>query len=117
MITSKTSYKRRYSRTNVSGMCAGEIWTNGENYICPRWVLTLPEPERLTYNPFNSVSFHRPTNLPMHTYSNPALICRVRLTDQRKSLAMQTDTPAVDLVKLPPLSEQGAFQKSMFSQP
>jgi hypothetical protein len=76
----------------------------------------LPKSERLPNNPFDAISLHRATDLPMNTYSEPACTCRIRPADQCKTLTMQTASPAVNFLKLPSFPQQGAFQKPVLGQ-
>lgn len=52
----------------------------------------------------------------MNTDSEPARTGRIRRTDQRKSLTVQTTAAAVDFLKLPSLAQQGALQKRVLGQ-
>jgi hypothetical protein len=55
-------------------------------------------------------------NLSMHTDSQPACTCRIRLADKGKTFTMQTPSLAVNFLKLPTFADQGAFQKSVPGQ-
>jgi len=52
----------------------------------------------------------------MHTDSQPAHTCGIRLADQCETFAMQTLSLAVNFLKLPTFAYQGAFQKSVPGQ-
>lgn len=52
----------------------------------------------------------------MNTYSKPAFTCRIRTADQSEALTMQTFPLTVDFIKLPALSHQRAFKKSLRDQ-
>lgn len=76
----------------------------------------LPKSERLPNNPFDAISLHRATNLPVNTNPEPAFTCRIRQADQCKTFAMQTLSHAVNFFKLPSFPQQGAFQKPVLGQ-
>jgi len=55
-------------------------------------------------------------NLTMHTDPQPAGVCRIQSADQRETFAMQALSLAVNFLKLPTFTDQGAFQKSVPGQ-
>jgi hypothetical protein len=116
MTTSKTIFKRCYSRADISGVYTGKVSTNGKNNICSCRIVFSPKPERLPNNPFDAISLHHTTNLPMNANPNPAFTCRIRQADQCKTLTMQTPSPAVNFIKLPSLAQKRAFQKPIPGQ-
>lgn len=116
MTTSKITCERCYSRADIAWMCTGKVGTNGKNNICSGRILFLPKSERLPDDPFEAISLHCATNLPMDTYSQPAGVRCIRPTDQGETSTVQTPATAVNLVKLPSFTQQGAFQKSESGQ-
>ena len=52
----------------------------------------------------------------MNTYPQSAAVALIRTANQGKANSMQTLPPAIDLLKFPPLSQQGAFKKSVADQ-
>lgn len=116
MTAGKTGRERQYSLAYVFGVEIGKFGTYSKNDISPKRIVAPPKPERFANNPLDTISLYCPTNFSMYAYPDPAPIRIVRPADQSKPLAMQTDAPIVDLLKLPALSEQGAFQKSISSQ-
>lgn len=116
MTASKFTGKRGYSRTNVCRVYAGKIRTNGKNDIYSRRIVFLPESKGFPDDPFDTISLHRTTNLPMDTYPKPACPCRIWPANQRKPLTVQTTSHAVHFLKLPTFPQQGAFQKSKLGQ-
>ena len=109
--TSETTRERCYSLADIAWMCTGKVGTNGKNNICSGRILFLPKSKRLANDPFEAISLHCATNLPMDTYSQPAGLCCIRPTDQGETNTVQTPATAVNLVKLPSFAQQGAFQK------
>ncbi len=55
-------------------------------------------------------------NLSMHTDSQPARTGQIWPADQCEAFAMQTPSLAVNFIKLPTFTNQGAFQKSLPGQ-
>jgi len=116
MTTSKIIRQRRYSRPDIAWMCTGKVGTNGKNNIRSGRILFLPKSERLPDDPFEAISLHCAMDLPMDAYSQPAGLCCIRQADQGKTSAVQTSATAINLVKLPSFTQQGAFQKSESGQ-
>ncbi len=114
--TSKITRQRCYSRADIAWMCTGKIRTDGKNNICSGRILFLPEPERLADDPLEAISLHCAPDLPMDTYTKPAGLRCIRPTDQGETSTVQAPAAAVHLVKLPSLTQQGAFQKSESGQ-
>ncbi len=52
----------------------------------------------------------------MNTYSQSGGPCLIRAADQGETSTVQTPAATVNLIKLPPLTQQGAFQKSESGQ-
>jgi hypothetical protein len=97
-------------------MCTGEVRTNGKNNISSGRILLLPKSKRLPNDPLEAISLHCSTNLSMNTYSQPGGPCFIRSADQGKTSTVQTPAATVNLIKLPPFTQQGAFQKSETGQ-
>jgi len=62
--------------------------------------------KRLSDDPFDAISLHGPSDLPVHTDSNPVVFEVVSLENQGKSLTMQALPPFIYLLKLPSFTQQ-----------
>jgi len=116
MSTSKITRERCYSRADITWMCTGEVRTNGKNNISSGRILLLPKSKRLPNDPLQAISLHCAANLSMNTYAQPGGPCFIRPADQGETSTVQTPAATVNLIKLPPLTQQGAFQKSASDQ-
>jgi len=68
--------------------------------------------KRLSYYPFDAVSFHGPSDLPVYTDPDPALSQLVWVKNQGKTFAMQSPALFVHLFKLRPLTQQMVLLES-----
>ncbi len=106
----------RQGGPDITWMDTGETRTYSKDDIDSCRIIASSQPERLPDNSFETVSLHRPMNLPMHTDPQPAVTGRIRKTDQGVTFPVQTFTLAVNFVKLPGFTQQGALQKSVPGQ-
>ena len=60
------------------------------------------QPKRLSNYPFNSISLHGPSDLPVHTDPKPAVSEVVGAENQDKTSSMPASALFVHLFKLPP---------------
>lgn len=62
--------------------------------------------KRLSYYPFDAISLHGPSDLPVYTDPNSTVSQHVWVKNQGKSFAMQSPALFVNLFKLRPFTQQ-----------
>jgi hypothetical protein len=65
--------------------------------------------KRLSYYPFDPVSFHGPSDLPVYTDPNPVTVKVVWVNNQGKTFAANSPALFVNPLKLPSLTQKMIF--------